>query len=115
MPYAVADAASLEAEREGRLKRVRQALGVSAFGINQLHLDAGASGSAHDEAASGQEEVYFVLEGSGTMAVDGDTVELVPGRYVFVPPGTARQLTAGPHGLTWICVGCPPGCYRPRS
>ena len=49
------------------------------------------------------------------MEVDGDVVELVQGRYVFVPPGTMRELTAGDQGLAWICVGCQPGAYKPRN
>jgi mannose-6-phosphate isomerase-like protein (cupin superfamily) len=115
MPHTALDSAAIEAEREGRLRRVRTALGVTAFGINELRLPPGASGSLHDESATGQEEVYYVLEGSGTMAVDGEEVELRPGRYVFVAPGTPRQLTAGDDGLTWLCIGCPAGAYRPRS
>ncbi len=103
------------AEREGRVRRMRVALGVTAFGVNQLHLDPGQTGSEHDESSTGQEEVYVVLDGSGTMAVDGDEVDLAPGRWVFVPPGTPRQMRAGDDGLTWICVGCPPGAYTPRS
>jgi mannose-6-phosphate isomerase-like protein (cupin superfamily) len=115
MPYAVADANAVEAEREGRVRRIRTALGVSAFGINHLHLEPGQTGSEHDESTTGQEEVYFVLEGSGTMAVEDEEVVLAPGRFVFVPPGTMRQVRAGDRGLTWLCVGCPPGCYRPRA
>ncbi len=115
MPYAVVDADAVEAEREGRIRRMRTALGVSAFGINLLHLAPGQSGTEHDESATGQEEVYVVLEGSGSVVVDGDEVPLAPGRYVFVPPGTMRQLRAGAEGLTWIGVGCQPGSYRPRT
>ena len=43
------------------------------------------------------------------MAVDGDVVELRPNRYVFVPPGTMRQVRAGERGVSYICVGAPPG------
>jgi mannose-6-phosphate isomerase-like protein (cupin superfamily) len=109
MPYKALDATEIEAEREGRLRRVRIALGVTAFGINHNRLPPGGHGKEHDEAVTGQEEVYFVLEGSGTMAVDGDVVELRPERYVFVPPGTVRQVRAGDEGLAYICVGAPPG------
>jgi mannose-6-phosphate isomerase-like protein (cupin superfamily) len=109
MPYKAVDATDIAAEREGRLRRVRVALGVTAFGINQIHLPAGGHGKEHDEAATGQEEVYFVLDGSGTLAVDGELVELRRNRYVFVPAGTTRQIHAGEEGVTYICVGAPPG------
>jgi mannose-6-phosphate isomerase-like protein (cupin superfamily) len=109
MPYRALDASEIEAEREGRIRRVRLALGLSAFGLNHIHLPPEGHGKEHDESATGQEEVYFVLEGDGTMAVDGDVVELKPNRYVFVPPGTMRQVRAGERGVSYICVGAPPG------
>ncbi len=109
MPYRALDASEIEAEREGRIRRVRIALGLSAFGLNHIHLPPDGHGKEHDESATGQEEVYFVLEGDGTMAVDGDVVELRPNTYVFVPPGTMRQVRAGENGVSFICVGAPPG------
>ncbi len=109
MPYKARDASQIEAEREGRLRRVRVALGVTAFGINHIELPPGGRGKEHDESVTGQEEVYLILEGSGTMAVDGDLVELRPNRYVFVPAGTTRQVRASDEGVTYLCVGAPPG------
>lgn len=109
MPYRALNASEIEAEREGRIRRVRLALGLSAFGLNHIHLPPEGHGKEHDESATGQEEVYFVLEGDGTMAVDGDVVELRPNTYVFVPPGTMRQVRAGENGVSFICVGAPPG------
>ena len=114
MPYRALDASDIEAEREGRIRRVRVALGLTAFGLNHIHLPPEGRGKEHDESATGQEEVYFVLEGDGTMSVDGDLVDLKPNRYVFVPPGTTRQVRAGKDGVSYICVGAPPGRgYQP--
>jgi mannose-6-phosphate isomerase-like protein (cupin superfamily) len=109
VPHKALDATDIEAEREGRFRRVRVALGVTAFGINHIHLPPQGQGKEHDESHTGQEEVYFILEGDGVMAVDGELVELRPDRYVFVPAGTMRQVRAGPNGVRFICVGAPPG------
>lgn len=109
MPYKALAVNEIEAEREGRIRRVRVALGLTAFGINHIHLAPGGLGKEHDESATGQEEVYFVLEGDGAMAVDGDVVALEPNTYVFVPPGTTRQVRAGENGISYICVGAPSG------
>jgi quercetin dioxygenase-like cupin family protein len=115
MPYKALHESEIEAEREGRVKRIRTALGVSAFGINQMTFAPGGTGSVHDESATGQEEVYLVLAGGGTLAVDGEEVPLRTGSYVFVAPGTKRQVRAGEAGLTYVCVGSPPGRgYEPR-
>jgi mannose-6-phosphate isomerase-like protein (cupin superfamily) len=107
--YKAIDATDIEAEREGRIRRVRVALGITAFGVNHIHLPPNGHGSEHDEARTGQEELYLVLDGRGTMAVDGDIVELKPQRYVFVPPGTTRQIRAGEAGISYLCIGAPPG------
>jgi mannose-6-phosphate isomerase-like protein (cupin superfamily) len=116
VPYRALDASDIQAEREGRIRRVRVALGIRAFGINEIHLPPDGRGTEHDESGTGQEEVYFVLDGDGTMAVDGDLVPLRPKRYIFVPPGTTRQVRAGAHGVSYICVGAPPGRgYEPRN
>ncbi len=116
MSHSVIDTADIASIREGRLKQVRVALGVTAFGINHIYLPPGGVGSDHDESDTGQEEVYLVLEGDGVMAVDGELLALRPERFVFVPPGTQRQVRAGDEGITFICVGAPPGrAYTPRS
>ena len=50
---------------------------------NQFDNQPGQAGSEHDEADTGQQELYVVLGGSGALRVDGDEVELRPGRYVL--------------------------------
>ena len=42
-------------------------------------------------------------------------VELKPGRYVFVEPGSKRKILPGNEGLRLICVGSPPGAYTVRE
>jgi uncharacterized cupin superfamily protein len=93
----------------GVFRKMRVALGASAFGINQVELPAGASGREHDEAASGQEEVYVILAGSGTMRVDAAEVALQPGMWLRLDAASTRLPTAGPDGLTFIAVGARPG------
>ena len=102
----VVDAREVEAMR-GAFRKMRLALGTNAFGINQIELPAGASGPEHDEQDTTHEEVYVVLEGSGTLTVEGEPIELEPGRYVRVGPAVSRQMTAGEDGITFIAVGAP--------
>lgn len=109
-PFRVVDIAEVEPSGPGGAVRfVRRALDARAFGINQLDLLAGFAGPQHDEVESAQEEVYVVLAGSGTLALDGEHVELRPGRFVRVAPSVSRQLAAGPDGLTIVAIGAPLG------
>jgi uncharacterized cupin superfamily protein len=109
--YGIADAS----EFEGRRKLLRATLGVSAFGINQFDSPPGFEGKEHDEVDTGQEEVYIPLAGAGFIRIGDETVELAPGRYVFVSPELRRQVVAGPEGLSYAVVGAPPGAHARRS
>ena len=51
--------------------------------------------------------LYFVVFGSGTMRIDGDEIELKPGRFVRVDPSATRLPVAGPDGLEFIAFGAP--------
>jgi quercetin dioxygenase-like cupin family protein len=95
-------------------KPVRHHLGATAFGFTQIDFPPGKVGVEHDETASGQEEVYLALAGSGTLDVEGETLELKPGRYILVPPEAKRRPSAGPEGISFLVIGgVPGGVYEP--
>jgi quercetin dioxygenase-like cupin family protein len=114
--YRLVDADEVE-PMMGVLRRVRRTLGVRAFGINQADMPPNFEHyPEHDETSTGQEEVFLCIAGSGTLSVDGEPVELVPGRYVLVMPEAKRKIVSGPDGLTAIAVGAPVGkAYEPHG
>ena len=71
-------------------RKIRQALGVTAFGVNALVYPSGQEGFLHyhDE----QDELYFVHRGRATFEVDGDEFELGPGGVVYVESTTPRKI-----------------------
>jgi quercetin dioxygenase-like cupin family protein len=100
----------------GTFSFVGHRLGATALGFSQVDFPPGKVGAEHDEVESGQEEVYVCLAGGGTLTVDGDELELVPGRYVLVSPEARRRPAAGPEGLSFLVVGgVPGGVYEPRD
>src|SRR5438105_5196060 len=69
-------------ERRGRDIPVREHLGIHAFGINAYTPgEDGTLINEHDEAGSGQEELYIVLDGKATFVVDGEAVDAPPGLH----------------------------------
>jgi mannose-6-phosphate isomerase-like protein (cupin superfamily) len=72
-------------------RKVRDALGVTAFGVNALVLAPGAEGKSHyhDE----QDELYFVHSGRVRFEVDGETRELGPGGLCHVESTTVRTIS----------------------
>jgi quercetin dioxygenase-like cupin family protein len=104
MSYEVVHADEVEA-LHGRFRPFSDRLRVSQFRINRLELGPGDEGPEHDHTGNGQEEVYAVVGGSGTLRVDGQDVPLRPGHFVFCAPEARRQMAAGDDGLVWIAIG----------
>jgi hypothetical protein len=81
-------------ERRGRDIPVREHLGIHAFGINAYTPgEDGTLIGEHDEAGSGQEELYVVVDGTATFEIDGEKVDAPAGTYVYVPPESKRKAT----------------------
>jgi uncharacterized cupin superfamily protein len=81
----------LDLDAGERFVRLRQQLGVESFGLNLLLLEPGQRGRIHGHRH--QEEVYVVLEGELTLAIEGDEEHtLTRGDAVRVAPGVRRQL-----------------------
>lgn len=98
----------------GTFKFVRHALGATAFGLSQIDFPPDKVGVEHDELESGQEEIYLTLSGGGTMEVDGETLEMRPGRYLLVSLESRRRPAAGPDGMSFLVIGgVPGGVYEP--
>ncbi len=116
MGYTVVNVDEIEpAGPGGAVRFVRRELGVEAFGINRFDIGPGGRGREHDETASGQEEVSFVVAGDGYWEVDGERVDVREGSFIRFDPETTRCPVAGPNGLAFVSVGCAPGAYTARS
>ena len=89
MAYTIA---SLDELGEGYgFRKIRKALGVTAFGVNALVFPPNYEGPAHyhDE----QDELYFVHRGTATFTVDGDERVVEAGGLVHVESTTHRQIS----------------------
>jgi mannose-6-phosphate isomerase-like protein (cupin superfamily) len=72
-------------------RKVRRALGVSAFGVNAIVLPPAYATGAHYHEE--QEELYFVHSGEVEFEFgDGSTERLGPGGFARVSPATTRKV-----------------------
>jgi mannose-6-phosphate isomerase-like protein (cupin superfamily) len=72
--------------------------------MNQIVLGPGQRGRIHRHLR--QEEVYLVLEGTLTLVIEGEPVELVSGDVMRVAPQVRRQLVNfGPGRVVLLAFG----------
>jgi mannose-6-phosphate isomerase-like protein (cupin superfamily) len=72
-------------------RKVRKALGVTAFGVNAVVYPPGYEGFLHYHDT--QDELYFVHRGVARVEVDDEVRELGPGGLVHVESTTPRRFT----------------------
>ena len=70
----------------------RKSLGADAFGFNIVDIEPGGELPAHDESASGQEEVFAVLEGEGVIVTDDEEHPAPAGTFVRYAPNVRRTV-----------------------
>ena len=75
--------------------------------LAEATIPAGGATQRHWHRDS--EEFYFLLEGRGTMEIDGETREVGPGDAILIPAGAWHQITAV-EPLRFLCCCAPP--YR---
>jgi mannose-6-phosphate isomerase-like protein (cupin superfamily) len=85
-------------------RRIRAALGVTAFGVNALVMAPGYEGFLHYHDT--QDELYFVHSGRARFEVDGEVRELGPGSLVHVESTMPRKFSnAGDDDLVVLVIG----------
>jgi mannose-6-phosphate isomerase-like protein (cupin superfamily) len=72
-------------------RKVRQPLGVTAFGVNALVFPARYEGPNHYHDQ--QDELYFVHRGTATFTFDGEEHEVGEGGLVHVESTTHRMIS----------------------
>jgi len=95
-------------------KPIQHYLGIRAFGINLFTADdAGVElAGSHDEAESGQEEVYLVLSGRAQVTVGDARFAATAGTVVAITdPALRRPVASLEAGTSVLAVGCRPGCF----
>ncbi len=70
----------------------RKTLGAENFGFNVVDIDPGGELPGHDESESGQEEIFIILDGEGTIVAGVDEHPAPAGTFVRYSPETRRTI-----------------------
>ena len=96
--------ARIDPDTDERFVPLRRQLGVGSFGINQIVLRPRQRGRIHRHRE--QEEVYLVLEGTLTIAIEGKEHVLERGELLRIAPDLRRQLiNAGGEPAVLVALG----------
>lgn len=108
---------SMEGSGESTWKLARKALGTSAFGFNLVEIEPGGEIPLHDEAASGQVELYVVLEGEAVLRIEGEDHPAPAGTFASIePPASRTILNRSGSKVTALLIGVhPEGEYAAAS
>jgi mannose-6-phosphate isomerase-like protein (cupin superfamily) len=92
---------------------IRELLGLPTAPVRnqslaEASLAPGQATERHYHAET--EEIYYVVEGSGEMELDGDRRPVAVGDAVLIPHGARHQIRADDSGLRFLCCCAP--AYR---
>src|SRR3954467_10108240 len=77
------------------------------YTLLEIRFPAGAAAPLHVHHT--EDEGFYVLEGSATIYVGDEVVELGPGEHAFGPHGVPHRFVIGPDGAKMIWVLTPGG------
>jgi mannose-6-phosphate isomerase-like protein (cupin superfamily) len=105
--YAVGNVGALG--HGGGFRKIRQALDVTALGINVIVMPATFAGRRHYHES--QEETYFVHQGQAELEFgDGSRHRLGPGGIARIDAKTVRRMrNVGDEDLIYVAVGAKDG------
>jgi mannose-6-phosphate isomerase-like protein (cupin superfamily) len=96
-----------EPTRHGALKKVllrHEEVSSPLMFLNEVYVAPGEIIAAHEHAD--MEEVFYFLEGEGSMEIEGDVQPVAPGDRVIVPAQQVHVLTnTGEKPMRFICFG----------
>jgi uncharacterized cupin superfamily protein len=108
---------SMEGSGDTTWKLARKALGTSAFGFNIVEVAPGGQLPEHDEAESGQVELYAILEGEAVLRIEGEDHPAPAGTFASIePPASRTILNRSGAKVTALLIGVHPSeAYEPLS
>ena len=77
------------------------------YSLAQAEIDPGQSTLNH--RLTEEDELYYFVEGTGTMTIDDESFAVIAGDTVWVPRGVAQYVTNdGDLTLRWLNIVSPP-------
>jgi mannose-6-phosphate isomerase-like protein (cupin superfamily) len=79
---------------------------VKDVSVAEAYVKACDETEAHVHITS--QEIYYIIEGSGTMRLGDSLFGVTTGDAILVPPGMPHNVRAGGNGVRILCICSPP-------
>jgi uncharacterized cupin superfamily protein len=108
---------SMEGSGDSTWHLARKALGTTCFGFNLVQIEPGGQIPEHDEAESGQVELYVILDGEAVLRIADEDHVAPAGTFASIEPAATRTiLNRSDATVTAMLIGVQPeGGYEPMS
>jgi quercetin dioxygenase-like cupin family protein len=108
---------SMEGSGETTWRLARKALDTSSFGFNLVDIAPGGQIPEHDEAESGQVELYVILTGEAVLRIEGEDHPAPAGTFASIEPAATRTiLNRSDADVNALLIGVRPSAgYEPLS
>ena len=97
-----------QCETTGKWTLVRRTLGLQAFGVNLVDIPPGEQIPEHDEIERDQEEVFFIVEGTPTLVIDGKDHPAPAGSFARLDPEHTRTVRNDSDELASVLIASAP-------
>jgi mannose-6-phosphate isomerase-like protein (cupin superfamily) len=84
---------------------IREYLHTARQSLAEATLAPRQATRRHDHARS--EEIYVLVDGGGTMEIDGERASVAAGDAILIPAGAWHELMAGEAGARLLCCCAP--------
>lgn len=91
----------------GGMHFLREPLASERVGVTITRCEPNWNSRPHDHTENGHEEIYVLIEGSATVVVDGEEVEMESGDAIWIPPTATRQIRNGDGESAFVLVSAP--------
>jgi len=91
----------------GGMHFLREPLDSERVGVTITRCEPGWNSRPHDHVENGHEEIYVLIEGSATVTIDGEAVDMESGDAIWIPPDVTRQIRNDDEECAFVLISAP--------
>lgn len=91
----------------GAMHTLSDSLESKQVGVSMVRCEPGWRNQPHNHETNDHEEIYILLEGTATVVIDDESLEMKAGDAIWIPPAATRQIRNGDEESAFVLVSAP--------